>query len=416
VNNYIPPRARQLKSAVSKSPASVANPALERVLNTFREHLHIPDTGPIEILLGAYAANVLPGDPVWLILVGPPSSGKGELLGSLGGLPYLHAAATLTEAALLSGVKSGDRADDASGGLLREMGDFGILLLKDFTSILSMSRETRAAMLAALREIFDGNWTRRLGVDGGRCLSWRGKMGLLGGVTQALDSHHAVMAEMGPRFVLYRLPPVDGQRQARRALANSGREAEARIELCDSVKCFFAGLDLSTRQYDRGTAEETTALVLLTEFVSHCRSAIERHPYSREITQVFEPEAPARLVRSGAQLLAGLDAIGVDSRRALQLVTKVLKDCIPPVRRSVLDYLTQTIHAPGSILESTGLPKQTIRTALEDLRCHGIVTHDPTLGWEIARRWREHLAIAYPGSVCRAARLGGRISALGDSE
>jgi hypothetical protein len=193
-------------------------------------------------------------------------------------------------------------------------------------------------------------------VDGGRCLFWRGKMGLIGGVTQALDSHHAVMAEMGPRFVLYRLPPVDARLQARRALSSSGREAETRLKLRGEVQSFFSGLNLAPHDGSNGsqraqsTTEDTTRLVLLVEFASRCRSAVERHPYSREITQIFEPEAPARLVRSAAQLLSGLEVIGIPPERRRQLVAQVLLDCIPPVRRAVLDYLTNCKADDGAAL------------------------------------------------------------------
>jgi hypothetical protein len=45
-----------------------------------------------------------------------------------------------------------------------------------------MSRELRASLLAALREIYDGAWTRHLGTDGGRKISWSGKLAFLGGV------------------------------------------------------------------------------------------------------------------------------------------------------------------------------------------------------------------------------------------
>ena len=115
-------------------------------------------------------------------------------------------AATLTEPALLSGTPKKDTSRSAKGGLLREIGEFGILLAKDFTSILSMHRESRAAVLAALREVYDGSWTRHLGTDGGKTLTWSGKVAVLAGVTPTIDSHHAVMASMGERFVLYRLP------------------------------------------------------------------------------------------------------------------------------------------------------------------------------------------------------------------
>ena len=88
-------------------------------------------------------------------------------------------AATITVAGLLSGTPKKQRDKGAQGGLLRQIGDFGFIVLKDFGSILSMHTETRAEVLAALREIYDGAWTRHVGSDGGRTLAWQGKVGLL---------------------------------------------------------------------------------------------------------------------------------------------------------------------------------------------------------------------------------------------
>ncbi|MFN8105087.1 MAG: hypothetical protein U0U69_11550 [Acidimicrobiia bacterium] len=99
-------------------------------------------------------ANRRPGDPVWTLLVGPPGCGKTEVLGPLASLPDVHAAATLTEASLLSGVPKKDVAAGSKGGLLRDIGDYGIVALKDFTSVLSMHRDARSSVLAALREIY----------------------------------------------------------------------------------------------------------------------------------------------------------------------------------------------------------------------------------------------------------------------
>jgi hypothetical protein len=41
--------------------------------------------------------------------------------------------------------------------LLQKIGASGFLVLKDFGSILSMRPETKAELLAALREIYDGS-------------------------------------------------------------------------------------------------------------------------------------------------------------------------------------------------------------------------------------------------------------------
>ena len=89
----------------------------------------------------------------------------------------MHQAATLTEGALLSGTSKRETAARARGGRLREIGDFGILLVKDFGSILSLNKDTRGPILQGLREVYDGEWTRHVGTDGGRSLHWQGKIG-----------------------------------------------------------------------------------------------------------------------------------------------------------------------------------------------------------------------------------------------
>src|SRR5262249_22004325 len=206
------------QAAPEKKPTPCA---IDAALAVFDRWLLLPDPTPIYAMLGAVAANLLPGDPVWLGLIGPPSSAKTELLNSISRLPFVAQAATLTVAGLLSGTPRTQRASGAKGGLLRQVGQFGILSLKDFGSILSMHTETRAELLAALREIYDGAWTRHLGSDGGRTLAWKGKVGLLFGATGVYDSHHGVIGALGDRFLLSRLAPA-GRGQFDQALKHGG--------------------------------------------------------------------------------------------------------------------------------------------------------------------------------------------------
>ena len=157
--------------------------ALEETVAVFARWLHLPDLEPVYATLGAAAANYLPGTPVWLVLVSPPASGKTEILGSLALLPDVLQAATLTEASLLSGSPKREHGKGAKGGLLRELGDFGLVILKDMGSLLSMRPDAKSEVFAALREIYDGSWTRYVGTDGGRTLHWNGKLGMLAGAT-----------------------------------------------------------------------------------------------------------------------------------------------------------------------------------------------------------------------------------------
>lgn len=61
--------------------------ALVALVKTFRDRLHLPDLGALYATLGAVAGNWMRGDPIWLLLVGPSSSGKTELVGALAELP-----------------------------------------------------------------------------------------------------------------------------------------------------------------------------------------------------------------------------------------------------------------------------------------------------------------------------------------
>ncbi len=370
---------------------------LSRTLGAFQNWLYLPDPGMVEITLATVAANRIAGDPVWLLLTAPPSSGKTEVLNSLSGLPDMHAVSTLTEAALLSGTSRRDRTPDATGGLLLEIGEFGILVLKDFTSILSMNREKQKALFGALREIYDGKWDRPVGADGGRKLVWQGKLGLIGAVTSAIDSHHAVMASMGPRFTLFRPAALDPEAQARRAIEKTSHEKEMRADLIGEVAEFFEGIDFSNPP--ALCSEQQGWITSLTTLVATCRSAVDRDSYSRDIELIHDPEAPARLTRTLAQLLVGLQMIGVTPQRARELIVKVGLDCIPPVRRIGLEALLnqQSSLTTGEIAGLTGYPEQTIRRSLQDLKCHGIVDlqrHGVPEKWQVVELWQERFRIA----------------------
>jgi phage/plasmid primase-like uncharacterized protein len=344
------------------------------VLIVFKKWLYLPDPGVIYVPLGAVAANLMEGDPVWVMIVGPSSGGKTELIMAIVRLPYVRLGATLTEAALLSGTPKKQKASGSKGGLLREIGKFGILALKDFTSILAMHRDRRAEVLAALREIFDGSWTRDVGTDGGLRLEWSGKMGLIAGCTAAIDSYHGVMSVMGERFLFYRLPKTDPIGQAEQALANTGKVYAMRKELADAVTGLFAGLDIQ-RELPPIDDSETRKLVTLSSLVAGARSAVERDSYKREIELVLDTEAPARLAQTLRRLYAGMLAIGLDRATAWPLVVKTGLDCVPKLRRAVFDVLADADCwlKTKEVATETHHPTSTAKRCLEDLNAHGVV-------------------------------------------
>jgi Domain of unknown function (DUF3854) len=136
-------------------------------------------------------------DPVWLLIISGPGAAKTETVLACDGVGAVITSAITGEAALLSATPKKDRRTDATGGLLRKIGDRGVLAIKDVTSLLSMNKDVRAKVLAALREIYDGRWYREVGSEGGHTLEWRGRLVVVGAVTTAWDTAHAVISTLG---------------------------------------------------------------------------------------------------------------------------------------------------------------------------------------------------------------------------
>jgi hypothetical protein len=118
---------------------------LEGVVAAFDELLLLPDHGAVHIALAGVVANYADGDPVWPLLVGPPGSGKTEIINSITSAPGVWALSSLTPQTLLSGFER--KGEPAS--LLLQIGSFGILAFKDLTTVLTMHREARAARSSA---------------------------------------------------------------------------------------------------------------------------------------------------------------------------------------------------------------------------------------------------------------------------
>ena len=95
--------------------------------------------------------------------------------------------------------------------------------------MLSMHRESRGQVLAALREVFDGSWTRHVGVR-----RQDPHLDRQGGADRRLHDHdhrhHAVMATMGERFVLFGCPNSGPTGSGASARPRRG-EAQMRVEL-----------------------------------------------------------------------------------------------------------------------------------------------------------------------------------------
>jgi hypothetical protein len=112
--------------------------------------------------------------------------------------------------------------------------------------------------------------------------------------------------------------------------------------------------------------------------VTRARTGVARDRHTRDILYLPAPEAPTRLAKQLAQLLAALIAIGVVEDEAWKLVHKVGWDCVPAVRSSVIRLLSRYPEKEltrADLQEKTGLPDTTIRRVEEDLVVLGLADH-----------------------------------------
>ena len=386
-------------SAPSVPAASSTPRTLAEVEDVFARWIPDDDPVPTRAVLATYAANLkLDGDPVWLMLVGGSGVGKTERITPLGVMPEVVLESSVTgPAALLSGTARKERTKDATGGLLRKIPEGGgLLVLKDFTSIIDMHRESRAEVLAAFREIHDGRWDRSIGADGGRTLTWTGHLGLVAGCTTAIDSAHSVMSVMGARFLLVRLHGDAAIAHA--AFDHSGEESAMRRELREAVR----GLLDHLPGHPLAKAEARAPLVALASYVARARSPVDRD-HRGDIRLVLDPEAPTRIVKALVQLWRASGLLGLDRAGAWALVRRVGMDSIPKLRRAILDHLADCVTSATTteVAEVVEHPAQTTRRALEDLTAHRVVVR--TAGgtgradrWQLADQTRQWLDATVP--------------------
>lgn len=145
---------------------------------------------------------------------------KTVLLEALSGLPECHFVDKLTPNTFLSGqIQQPDNKGTGSPSLLHRIGQTGILIYSDFSTILAMNRDHRNAILADMRRIYDGKLSREFGTTERPAERvWEGRLTFAAAATPAIDTYFSVFQSLGERFVLIRLNRPDGVASAVRAM------------------------------------------------------------------------------------------------------------------------------------------------------------------------------------------------------
>ena len=350
------------------------------------------DLDAIDVVVAAAAVERMTGDPLWVLVVSGPGAAKTETVQPLAGAGAIITSTITSEGALLSGSSRRDKAKNATGGLLKKLEPRGILVIKDVTSILSMHRDARAQVLAALREVYDGYWARTVGSDGGQTLPWQGRIAVIGAVTTAWDAAHQVVSTMGDRFVLIRLDStLHGARTSarRQAILNTGSEVEMRKHLAEAVDAVVATVkptDAITL-----TADETECIGAAADVVTLCRTAVE-FDYRGDIIDAHAPEMPTRFAKQLTQVVRGAVAIGLNRDAAMRLALRCARDSMPPIRYAILTDVAKHPHSRASdVRRRIDKPWSTVDRQLKALHMLRVLVCDEV---EVAGKSQWHYSVA----------------------
>ena len=309
------------------------------VVTTLEFFLFEPDVEAVRAVYSAIAAHDLPGQPVWPMLIAPPGSAKTSLTQPLEQLPNVHAIDKLTGNTLLSGQITNEKKPERKPSLLHRLGTSAVLIFSDGSTVLSMKHEEQAGVLGDFRRMFDGQLRKEVGTTG-ESLVWKGRVTIVFNVTPDVDRFQSMFQSLGERFVPVRWRRPGGDEDAEKAALQAMNQNQVEMRRCIDAMVADLFRDLPTTDISVEDHHQRQ-VAALAEFVVRARTSVARDNH-KELLYPPQPEAPTRLAQQLCQLAKGsarLARRSVVTDRDIDLVRRVGFDCIPPIRRQLLDAL-----------------------------------------------------------------------------
>jgi len=355
------------------------------VEKAYRKWLHLKDADIIDIMFGTVFANRLDGDPIWLLIVAPPGGSKTALVRTLSGAEGIMEATTLTPASLISGFSAGP---DPS--LIPKLNKH-VLVVKDFTTILSANQSAKEEIFGILRDAYDGYCEKWLGNNVHR--KYKSRFGIIAGVTPAIEREGASGTVLGERFIRYRISSTGNLGKdddvILRALRNVKHDAQMNEEL-EAIAHEAVNWDVSNIPYPDCDDDMLRRIGSLAQWVSKLRGVVPRQGYSRELLHKPMSEIGTRLAKQLLKLGYGIAVYRREpaiTERTYELLTKVAMGTSPDRIEEVIKQMyVNTMRrgesfTTGEITAWCRFPEQTIRYVLQDMELLDMVKCE-------RRRWR----------------------------
>jgi len=258
----------------------------------------------IDFVFAVIFANRLDVKPIWAYLIGPSSAGKTTILDPMAGHESIYATDTLTKASLLPGIGVGRPTKKTTQMAVRnsllKQADGKILVIKDLSPLLTEDYKELKSILGILRSAYDGTFVKNFGNIGRIEITCQ--FGLIAAVTDAIDNHLIIDAELGQRFIGYRMPAISTKEE--RAICDAvlnNKQSELNEVLHEAA---YEMLDREPKEPDI-TKKQADTIMYAVEVIALARTAITRDKYTHDAS-VSRPERIARLYSQLISLAKGV--------------------------------------------------------------------------------------------------------------
>lgn len=339
-----------------------------------------PDLEALRIALSCYVSHTyIQENPIWLFVIGSPSSGKTSVvLNSLACLQGTYPITELSTNCFISGFNSGM---GILPRLSRENNGNGVLLFPDFTTFLQKRPDDRAAIVGQMRRIYDGAFEKEVG-NKKQALTWNGKVSVVAACTPDIEEYWALNRSLGERFMYIRWPSGDPYEMGLVGLEQINNDRSIIKGQIKRVKLFVDQSNLDAIDTN-GMDFESTGLLHLGVLISKLRVSVKRDILGskRPIISVDNPESPVRIVKSLGLLARGhatlfrKDEIDNDD---LELSRRLGRDTLPPMRAKVIRSLFKASEHElkfQQLMAKIDIPRATLNRLLEDLEAMKAISH-----------------------------------------
>lgn len=343
------PRAGSSLNPLSKPETLVHQWAVD-----VQEWLYLPDPSPYYVVLATLIANMMAGEYVWMMFIGASGTGKTTAVEAIESCEKVFVVDVFEgRAGMLSGSSKKDRAKDATGGWLLQLGQRGLILCKEFTATLNQEKSEVAKAIADFRILSAGKFDRHVGSDGGKRIQWRGSVGFIGCSTSAIDEQHKVMTEMGARWLMYRFNEYEPSYARLVKGANEEDRARSMFEVQQRTKrlieelflewsCHFECQGKEEHDCTQGPtrrpleSKEVSRLIAWGTFLARARSVVPRDSWTGEVNGLKDLESPDRAVKALSKLYLSMEILGLLAKERWPLIERLAWDSISPKMRSLV--------------------------------------------------------------------------------